>query len=81
MYVFHYYVQKLSLLVSEAYTDAHQKSLQVRISVFFFCLKLFFHLCYKTVSVSHYIFQAMKERMSDLAQSLEIPPGHSEGLE
>ncbi|KAK4604795.1 hypothetical protein RGQ29_013025 [Quercus rubra] len=44
--------EKLSLLVTEAYMDAHQKSLQ-----------------------------AMKERMSDLAQSLEIPPGHSEGLE
>ncbi|XP_065849243.1 nucleoid-associated protein At4g30620, chloroplastic-like [Euphorbia lathyris] len=38
--------EKLSLLVNEAYKDAHQKSVQ-----------------------------AMKERMSDLAQSLGMPPG------
>jgi len=38
--------EKLSLLVTEAYKDAHQKSVQ-----------------------------AMKERMSDLAQSLGMPPG------
>ncbi|OMO61715.1 YbaB-like DNA-binding protein [Corchorus capsularis] len=43
--------EKLSLLVHEAYKDAHQKSVQ-----------------------------AMKERMSDLAQSLGMPPGLSEGL-
>ncbi|KAF3452945.1 hypothetical protein FNV43_RR03378 [Rhamnella rubrinervis] len=43
--------EKLSLLVTEAYKDAHQKSVQ-----------------------------AMKERMSDLAQSLGMPPGASEGL-
>ncbi|XP_050213965.1 nucleoid-associated protein At4g30620, chloroplastic-like isoform X2 [Mercurialis annua] len=43
--------EKLSLLVNEAYKDAHQKSVQ-----------------------------AMKERMSNLAQSLGMPPGLSEGL-
>ncbi|KDP38691.1 hypothetical protein JCGZ_04044 [Jatropha curcas] len=43
--------EKLSLLVNEAYKDAHQKSVQ-----------------------------AMKERMSNLAQSLGMPPGMSEGL-
>ncbi|EEF32999.1 nucleoid-associated protein At2g24020, chloroplastic [Ricinus communis] len=43
--------EKLSLLVNEAYKDAHQKSVQ-----------------------------AMKERMSDLAQSLGMPPGMSDGL-
>ncbi|GLT43685.1 hypothetical protein SLA2020_176190 [Shorea laevis] len=43
--------EKLSLLVTEAYKDAHQKSVQ-----------------------------AMKERMSDLAQSLGMPQGLSEGL-
>ncbi|XP_010548638.1 PREDICTED: nucleoid-associated protein At4g30620, chloroplastic [Tarenaya hassleriana] len=43
--------EKLSLLVTEAYKDAHAKSVQ-----------------------------AMKERMSDLAQSLGMPPGLSEGL-
>ncbi|KAJ1433583.1 Nucleoid-associated protein YbaB/EbfC family [Sesbania bispinosa] len=43
--------EKLSLLITEAYKDAHQKSVQ-----------------------------AMKERMSDLAQSLGMPPGLGEGL-
>ncbi|KAK7329919.1 hypothetical protein VNO77_24101 [Canavalia gladiata] len=43
--------EKLSLLVTEAYKDAHQKSVK-----------------------------AMKERMNDLAQSLGMPPGVSEGL-
>ncbi|CAN1809448.1 Nucleoid-associated protein At4g30620, chloroplastic [Linum perenne] len=43
--------EKLSLLVTEAYKDAHQKSVL-----------------------------AMKERMSDLAQSLGMPPGLSDGL-
>ncbi|XP_010927959.1 nucleoid-associated protein At2g24020, chloroplastic [Elaeis guineensis] len=43
--------EKLSLLVTEAYKDAHQKSVQ-----------------------------AMKERMSNLAQSLGMPPGLNEGL-
>lgn len=43
--------EKLSLLVTEAYKDAHQKSVQ-----------------------------AMKERMSDLAQSLGMPPGLGGGL-
>lgn len=43
--------EKLSLLVTEAYKDAHQKSVQ-----------------------------AMKERMNDLAQSLGMPQGLSEGL-
>ncbi|KAI4335539.1 hypothetical protein L6164_014177 [Bauhinia variegata] len=43
--------EKLSLLITEAYTNAHQKSVQ-----------------------------AMKERMSDLAQSLGMPPGLGEGL-
>ena len=43
--------EKVSLLVTEAYKDAHQKSVQ-----------------------------AMKERMSDLAQSLGMPPGLNEGL-
>ncbi|GMI95065.1 Suppressor of TIC40 2 [Hibiscus trionum] len=43
--------EKLSLLVNEAYKDAHQKSVQ-----------------------------AMKERMSDLAQSLGMPQGLNEGL-
>lgn len=42
---------KLSLLVTEAYKDAHKKSVE-----------------------------AMKERMSNLAQSLGMPPGLSEGL-
>ncbi|GAB4829447.1 Nucleoid-associated protein At2g24020, chloroplastic [Ancistrocladus abbreviatus] len=44
-------IKKVSLLVTEAYKDAHQKSVQ-----------------------------AMKERMSNLAQSLGVPPGLSEGL-
>ncbi|XP_073001679.1 nucleoid-associated protein At4g30620, chloroplastic-like isoform X2 [Typha latifolia] len=45
-------IKKLSLLVTEAYKDAHQKSVQ-----------------------------AMKERMSNLAQSLGMPPGlNNEGL-
>ncbi|XP_060669544.1 nucleoid-associated protein At4g30620, chloroplastic isoform X2 [Ziziphus jujuba] len=43
--------EKVSLLVTEAYKDAHQKSVQ-----------------------------AMKERMSDLAQSLGMPPGVGDGL-
>ncbi|KFK32685.1 hypothetical protein AALP_AA6G275700 [Arabis alpina] len=43
--------EKLSQLVTEAYKDAHAKSVL-----------------------------AMKERMSDLAQSLGMPPGLSEGL-
>ncbi|KAJ4880554.1 Uncharacterized protein Rs2_37609 [Raphanus sativus] len=43
--------EKLSLLVTEAYKDAHAKSVL-----------------------------AMKERMSDLAQSLGMPPGLSDGL-
>ncbi|CAH2061310.1 unnamed protein product [Thlaspi arvense] len=43
--------EKLSQLVTEAYKDAHAKSVV-----------------------------AMKERMSDLAQSLGMPPGLSEGL-
>ncbi|KAJ4709576.1 Nucleoid-associated protein, chloroplastic [Melia azedarach] len=43
--------EKLSLLVTEAYKDAHQKSVL-----------------------------AMKERMSDLAQSLGMPQGLNEGL-
>ncbi|KAK9141500.1 hypothetical protein Syun_010900 [Stephania yunnanensis] len=43
--------EKLSLLVTEAYKDAHQKSVL-----------------------------AMKERMSNLAQSLGMPQGLSEGL-
>ncbi|KAH6790921.1 putative BCR [Perilla frutescens var. frutescens] len=43
--------EKLSLLVTEAYKDAHQKSVE-----------------------------AMKERMSNLAQSLGMPQGLSEGL-
>ncbi|XP_027369191.1 nucleoid-associated protein At4g30620, chloroplastic-like [Abrus precatorius] len=43
--------EKLSLLITEAYKDAHQKSVL-----------------------------AMKERMSDLAQSLGVPPGLGEGL-
>ncbi|XP_061347476.1 nucleoid-associated protein At4g30620, chloroplastic-like [Gastrolobium bilobum] len=43
--------EKLSLLITEAYKDAHQKSVL-----------------------------AMKERMSDLAQSLGMPPGLSEGM-
>ncbi|PON74542.1 Nucleoid-associated protein YbaB/EbfC family, partial [Parasponia andersonii] len=43
--------EKLSLLVTEAYKDAHQKSVQ-----------------------------AMKERMSNLAQSLGMPQGLNDGL-
>ncbi|KAG8381916.1 hypothetical protein BUALT_Bualt05G0022500 [Buddleja alternifolia] len=43
--------EKLSLLVTEAYMDAHQKSVL-----------------------------AMKERMGNLAQSLGMPPGLSDGL-
>jgi len=43
--------EKLSLLVTEAYKDAHQKSVQ-----------------------------AMKERMSNLAQSLGMPPGMSDSI-
>ncbi|KAF7806539.1 nucleoid-associated protein [Senna tora] len=43
--------EKLSLLITEAYKDAHQKSVL-----------------------------AMKERMSDLAQSLGMPPGLGEGF-
>ncbi|XVF89287.1 hypothetical protein PTKIN_Ptkin19aG0118000 [Pterospermum kingtungense] len=43
--------EKLSILVNEAYKDAHQKSVQ-----------------------------AMKERMSDLAQSIGMPQGPGEGL-
>ncbi|GMN61848.1 hypothetical protein TIFTF001_030936 [Ficus carica] len=44
-------MQKLLLLITEAYKDAHQKSVQ-----------------------------AMKERMSDLAQSLGMPPGLNDAL-
>ncbi|EXC19672.1 hypothetical protein L484_003694 [Morus notabilis] len=44
--------EKLSLLITEAYKDAHQKSVQ-----------------------------AMKERMSDLAQSLGMPPGLNDSLQ
>ncbi|KAL0427972.1 UNVERIFIED_CONTAM: Nucleoid-associated protein, chloroplastic [Sesamum latifolium] len=44
-------IKKLSLLINEAYKDAHQKSVL-----------------------------AMKERMSDLAQSLGMPPGLGEAL-
>ncbi|KAF8400509.1 hypothetical protein HHK36_013807 [Tetracentron sinense] len=51
------FMQKLSLLVTEAYKDAHQKS----------------------VLVPDFP-QAMKERMSNLAQSLGMPQGLSEGL-
>ncbi|KAL2236112.1 UNVERIFIED_CONTAM: Nucleoid-associated protein, chloroplastic [Sesamum indicum] len=47
----YFIVQRLSLLVTEAYKDAHKKSVE-----------------------------AMKERMSNLAQSLGMPPGLSEGL-
>nr|AFK38370.1 unknown [Lotus japonicus] len=43
--------EKLSLLITEAYKDAHQKSVQ-----------------------------AMKERISDLAQSLGVPEGINEGM-
>ncbi|EYU34339.1 hypothetical protein ABFS82_11G032300 [Erythranthe guttata] len=43
--------EKLSLLITEAYMNAHQKSVL-----------------------------AMKERMSDLAQSLGMPPGLSDGF-
>ncbi|KAL9233928.1 hypothetical protein vseg_008860 [Gypsophila vaccaria] len=43
--------EKVSLLVTEAYKDAHQKSVL-----------------------------AMKERMSNLAQSLGMPPGLSDGM-
>ncbi|KAL6012181.1 Nucleoid-associated protein, chloroplastic [Asimina triloba] len=43
--------EKLSQLITEAYKDAHEKSVQ-----------------------------AMKERMNNLAQSLGMPPGLSEGL-
>lgn len=43
--------EKLSLLITEAYKDAHQKSVL-----------------------------GMKERMSDLAQSLGMPPGLTEGF-
>lgn len=43
--------EKLSLLITEAYKDAHQKSVL-----------------------------AMKERMSDLAQSLGMPPGLGDGF-
>ncbi|XP_021758035.1 nucleoid-associated protein At4g30620, chloroplastic-like [Chenopodium quinoa] len=43
--------EKLSLLVTEAYKDAHQKSVL-----------------------------AMKDKMSNLAQSLGMPPGMSDGL-
>ncbi|KAL1817722.1 hypothetical protein DCAR_0522196 [Daucus carota subsp. sativus] len=43
--------EKLSLLITEAYKDAHQKSIL-----------------------------AMKERMSDLAQSLGMPPGLGDGF-
>ncbi|KAG8375426.1 hypothetical protein BUALT_Bualt10G0098800 [Buddleja alternifolia] len=43
--------EKLSLLVTEAYKEAHLKSVQ-----------------------------AMKERMNNLAQSLGMPPGMSDGL-
>ncbi|KAL1553815.1 Nucleoid-associated protein, chloroplastic [Salvia divinorum] len=43
--------EKLSLLINEAYKEAHQKSVL-----------------------------AMKERMSDLAQSIGMPPSLSEGF-
>jgi hypothetical protein len=74
-------VQKLSLLVTEAYKDAHQKSVLVRIPVF--CIKnrnssSIFAIELKVLA---FIFsQAMKDRMSDLAQSLGMPPGLGEGL-
>ncbi|KAI5392618.1 hypothetical protein KIW84_077136 [Lathyrus oleraceus] len=49
--IFNCRAKKVSLLVTEAYKDAHQKSVQ-----------------------------AMKERRSDIAQSLGMPPGLGDGL-
>ncbi|KAF3635230.1 putative early nodulin-like protein 1-like [Capsicum annuum] len=65
---------KLSLLVAEAYKDAHQKSVLVRKN--YLCgmrkkLSCFLNL------MQHIVFgcQAMKERMNNLAQSLGMPAG------
>lgn len=76
--------QKLSLLVTEAYKDAHAKSVLVKTITYpyYFTIQLlplfiFFHLLLNT---TFWISQAMKERMSDLAQSLGMPPGLSDGL-
>lgn len=96
-------VKKLSLLINEAYKDAHQKSVQVRISYccgflcnsssplclslpFYFILFFSFNDLLRLVGWSFYswkwppVLQAMKERMSDLAQSLGMPPGLGEGF-
>lgn len=66
--------QKLSLLVTEAYKDAHQKSVQVYVLI----LMSLFYAFVVDSDVGN--SQAMKERMSNLAQSLGMPPGLSEGL-
>lgn len=95
-------VKKLSLLINEAYKDAHQKSVQVRISYWcgFLCnsssplclsLPFYFILFFSFNDLSTFdwsfyfwkwspVLQAMKERMSDLAQSLGMPPGLGEGF-
>ena len=79
-------MQKLSLLITEAYKDAHQKSVQVRISQFIqskerkknrkrnYCILLLNEILHLVDP------QAMKERMSDLAQSLGMPPGLNDAL-
>lgn len=76
-----FFGQKLQLLINEAYKDAHQKSVIVRFLTcrgqffFLFCPLIIFML-----KVNILDLQAMKERMSDLAQSIGMPPGMSDGF-
>lgn len=76
-------MQKLSLLITEAYKDAHQKSVQVRISQFIQS-KEKKRRNYRILLLNEILHlvdpQAMKERMSDLAQSLGMPPGLNDAL-
>ena len=77
--------QKLSLLVTEAYKDAHAKSVLVKTITYRIILRYnYCHYSFSFIScllnTTFWISQAMKERMSDLAQSLGMPPGLSDGL-
>ncbi|KAJ8747615.1 hypothetical protein K2173_014477 [Erythroxylum novogranatense] len=62
--------EKLSLLVTEAYRAFYQKSVQLFLSVILPNLKSWCHL----------VLKGHEARMNDLAQSLGMPPGQSEGL-
>lgn len=68
------YLQKLSLLVTEAYKDAHKKSVQVQ-SIFSYNRQSSSNMSDPQSILLRTVFQAMKERMNNLAQSLGMPPG------